>query len=286
MHTIELKNGKQLAYRDQGHGPVMLLVHGWGVSGDLFDDQVRGLSDRFRLVVPDLPGHGASGDYPDDAEFSSLADAIAEIIEKLQLKSVCLVGWSLGAMISWDLLSRYKDLDISGLVTIDMVPRLLNNGDWLFGLRAGLDHHAFDRDIEMILDDWPAYTELLAPRWLGPGAGDALPELLARVKAAASTNQARSMANIWKQLVEQDFSSDLAKIDVPALVIMCGQSSLYEVPAGDWIVKQMPTARLEVFPESGHAPHLDQPQRFNKLLANFTSNQIAQSAAKHGNHRK
>jgi pimeloyl-ACP methyl ester carboxylesterase len=285
MHTIDLKNGKQLAYRDQGQGPVMLLVHGWGVSGDLFDEQVQGLSGRFRMVVPDLPGHGASGTYPDDAQFSSLADAIAQLIENLRLESVCLVGWSLGAMVCWDLLSRYKDLDVSSLVTIDMVPRLLNDGDWLFGLRTGLNHHAFDRDIEMILEDWPAYTELLAPRWLGPGAGDALPELLARVKAAASSNQARSMANIWGQLVEQDLSPELAKIHVPALVIMGGQSALYEVPAGDWIVKQMPTASLEVFPESGHAPHLDQPQRFNELLANFASNQLTQSAGNYGNHR-
>ncbi len=272
MQTIDLADGNQLAYRDQGSGPVMVLVHGWGVSGELFDDQLQGLSDRFRVVVPDLPGHGASSEFATDAEFSSLADAVAELIRQLKLDSACLVGWSLGALVAWDVLNRHRDLKISGLVTIDMVPRVLNDGDWQYGLREGEDYHAFDRDIEMILEDWPAYTDLLAPRWLGLGAGKSLPDLLLRVKAAAQSNQPDSMANIWRLLVEQDLRPALGEIQLPTLVITGGQSALYAVPAGEWLVEHMPSARLEVFEDSGHAPHLDQPQRFNQLLAEFTLN--------------
>lgn len=272
MQTIDLADGNQLAYRDQGSGPVMVLVHGWGVSGELFDDQLQGLSDRFRVVVPDLPGHGASSEFATDAEFSSLADAVAELIRQLKLDSACLVGWSLGALVAWDVLNRHRDLKISGLVTIDMVPRVLNDGDWQYGLREGEDYHAFDRDIEMILEDWPAYTDLLAPRWLGLGAGKSLSDLLLRVKAAAQSNQPDSMANIWRLLVEQDLRPALGEIQLPTLVITGGQSALYAVPAGEWLVEHMPSARLEVFEDSGHAPHLDQPQRFNQLLAEFTLN--------------
>jgi pimeloyl-[acyl-carrier protein] methyl ester esterase len=282
MHTIELDNGSRLAYRDSGKGPVMVLVHGWGVSGELFENQLQSLSGQFRVVVPDLPGHGASTPFPESGEFSDLADAIAALIRKLHLQSVCLVGWSLGAMVCWDLLDRHPELDIRGLVTIDMVPRLLNDSHWVFGLRAGSDFHAFDRDIELILSDWHAYADLLAPRWLGPGVGEALPGLLARVKGAAQNNQPASMARIWKLLVEQDFRAALENIQVPTLVIMGGQSSLYDVPAGEWIVGQMPTAKLEVFQNSGHAPHLDQPQRFNSLLAEFALTINQSSAGTHG----
>jgi pimeloyl-[acyl-carrier protein] methyl ester esterase len=285
MHTIELTNGFRLAYRDQGQGPVMVLVHGWGVSGELFDDQLRDLSDRFRVVVPDLPGHGASSEFPEDAGFSILADSIAQLIGELGLANTCLVGWSLGAMVCWDLLDRYPGLDIIGLVTIDMVPRLLNDSKWVYGLREGTDFHAFDRDIEMILSDWHAYADLLAPRWLGPGAGDALPGLLARVKGAAEANQPACMARIWSLLVEQDFRSALERISVPTLVIMGGRSSLYDVPAGQWIVGHMPIAKLEIFQDSGHAPHLDQPQRFNQQLAEFTLNLNENTAGIHGIHQ-
>ncbi|HET6564257.1 MAG TPA: alpha/beta hydrolase [Xanthomonadales bacterium] len=276
MHTIELKNGSRLAYRDQGEGPAILLVHGWGVSGELFDEQLSELSGRFRIIVPDLPGHGASSLLPENAGFSDLADALAELLRQLSLDAVCLVGWSLGAMVCWDLLNRHSGLGVNGLVTIDMVPRLLNDSDWQFGLREGTDYHAFDRDIELILSDWPAYTDMLAPRWLGAMPGSALPGLLERVKVSARSNQAQSMANIWKLLVEQDQRSALSNIQQPTLVVMGGQSSLYDVPAGEWIVSQMPRARLEIFRESGHAPNLDQPTRFNQLLADFTSTLNAQ----------
>jgi pimeloyl-ACP methyl ester carboxylesterase len=285
MHTIELRNGSRLAYRDHGEGPVMLLVHGWGVSGDLFAEQIAALSGQFRVIVPDLPGHGASGALAEDATFSELADALAELISQLELRAVCLVGWSLGAMVSWDLLGRRPDLDIRGLVTIDMVPCLLNDSQWVYGLRQGQDHHAFDRDIELILGDWFAYADMLAPRWLGVRAGNELPQQLQRVKTSARSNQPQSMAQIWKLLVEQDQRSTLARIRQPALVIMGGQSSLYEVPAGAWIVSQMPDARLQIFPESGHAPNLDQPERFNRVLAEFASALNTQSADTNGIHK-
>jgi pimeloyl-[acyl-carrier protein] methyl ester esterase len=187
--------------------------------------------------------------------------------------------------VAWDVLHRHQDLNFSGLVTIDMVPRVLNDSGWQYGLREGEDYHAFDHDIEMILDDWLAYTDLLAPRWLGLGAGKALPDLLLRVKAAARSNQPDSMANIWRLLVEQDLRPALGDIQLPTLVITGGQSALYDVPAGEWLVEHMPSARLEVFEDSGHAPHLDQPQRFNQLLAEFTSNINEHTAGIHGTHK-
>ena len=92
MHTIELRNGARLAYRDHGEGPVILLVHGWGVSGELFSEQVSALSGRFRVVVPDLPGHGASDALPANAKFSALSQALGELVSQLKLADVCLVG--------------------------------------------------------------------------------------------------------------------------------------------------------------------------------------------------
>lgn len=269
MHTIELRNGSRLAYRDHGKGPVMLLVHGWGVSGELFDEQVSALAGRFRLVVPDLPGHGASGEFTAGSAFASLADSLAELIATLKLDRICLLGWSLGAMVAWDLLQRHPESDIAALVTVDMVPRLLNDAEWTFGLRAGTDHHAFDREIELIETDWPAYVELLAPRLSNPTAAGSAPSLMTRIKHSAINNHAASMARIWSLMVEQDFRTFLPKISIPTLVVSGRQSALYRVPAGEWVAGQIPAARFELFTRSGHAPHLDEPQRFNQLLADF-----------------
>jgi pimeloyl-ACP methyl ester carboxylesterase len=159
--ALKRTSDNQLAYREAGLAedsapdtqPSILLVHGWGVSGALFETQLEALSGGFRVVAPDLPGHGASAPVPPEAEFGWLADSLAMLIADLRMSEVCLVGWSLGAMVAWDLLSRYSDVPVRRLVTIDMVPRLLNDPAWSYGLRAGSDHHVFDRNIQWMLDD-------------------------------------------------------------------------------------------------------------------------------------
>ncbi len=269
MHTIELRNGSRLAYRDHGKGPVMLLVHGWGVSGELFEPQLSGLSDRFRVIAPDLPGHGASSEFPPDEPFGFLADAVFELIQKLGLQSVCLVGWSMGAMVAWDLLDRFPHSGVSSLVTIDMVPKILNDELWRFGLRDGQDYHAFDREIGMALTDWDAYIDLLAPQIVNPEEEKLRHEMLRKIKDSSANNHPPSMVTIWTKLVEQDFRAKLQNINIPTLVISGGQSALYSVAASEWVAGQISAARFEVFERSGHAPQLDDPQRFNQLLADF-----------------
>ncbi len=263
----------------------MLLVHGWGVSGELFRDQLENLSDRFRVIAPDLPGHGSSGHFSDEASFSDLADSIVELIQELGLDSICLVGWSLGALVVWDLMDRYPELPISSMATIDMVPRLLNGDDWIYGLRDGSDYHAFDRDIEIMLDNWPAYAELLATRLVEPMTEQTLPDLLPWIRRIVLANDPRSMATIWKRMVEQDLRHVLPEITQPVLVIAGAKSKLYGIPAGEWVAGQMYAARLEVFADSGHAPQLDEPLRFNQLLEEFISTCITHTTGHTGNQK-
>ena len=270
--TLKRTCDKQLSYRDEGPrdgaAPTMLLVHGWGVSGALFEEQIKGLSSRFRVVVPDLPGHGSSAAWPRGAPFAHLADRLAELVDELELRDICLVGWSLGALAAWDLLSRHAEVEVSGLVTIDMVPRLLNDDGWPHGLRAGRDHRVFARQIELMRTDWPRCVALFVPR-IFAAAAPRRGQLIGRAGAVALRNEAQSMASVWQLMVEQDFRAVLPGIRLPALVVAGEQSQLYGVAAAEWIAAQVPHAQLAVFGGSGHAPHLEQPEEFNQTLSDF-----------------
>ncbi len=220
------------------------------------------------MVAPDLPGHGDSAAFSDADDFSLLADSLAGLLTELDLDRVCLVGWSLGALVAWDLLQRHPEVPIDSLVTIDMVPRLLNDDSWHFGLREGADHHVFDRHIEWMTQDWPSYTELFVSR-IFAADGSARSELRQRVIDLARRNDPLSMAAIWKRMVEQDLRTGLAGIRQPTLVVAGRKSQIYGEAAAQWIVRQVARAQLVVFGDSGHAPHLEQPQIFNRLLAEF-----------------
>lgn len=273
IRALKRTSDNQLAYRDSGpdadaRGSI-LLVHGWGVSGALFEGQLAALAPGFRVVAPDLPGHGDSAAFPRGAGFGWLAESVAALVAELQLREIVLVGWSLGAMVAWDLLLRHPGLPVKKLVTIDMVPRLLNDADWSYGLREGHDHHVFDRNIRWMLDDWAGYTALFVPRIFARGGSARERGLLAQTQGVAQRNNPHNMARIWSLMVEQDFRRDIQQIRVPTLVVSGALSQLYGQPAGDWIVQRMPCAMPVLFGASGHAPHLEEPDTFNRALSAF-----------------
>jgi len=257
MTTLRQSSNTQLAYRDTGGGRPILLVHGWGVSGALFEAQWRELASSFRVVVPDLPGHGASGAFPARASFA-----------ELRLGRVLLVGWSLGAMVAWDLVRRRR-LAVAGLVTIDMLPQLLSEPGWPHELRGATDRAALVRDVPAMRADWPAYAASFVPRIVAPATAAAHPDLLARIVAVAQASDADSMANIWLRMADQDFRAVPGAVDVPARVVAGAHSDLYSVAASRWVAEQLPHGRLEVFERSGHAPQLEEADRFNSMLSAF-----------------
>jgi pimeloyl-ACP methyl ester carboxylesterase len=102
--------------------PPILLVHGWSQHSLSWMKQTGGaLAERFRLIVPDLRGHGAS-DKPDDAACydnpQPWADDVAAVIEALALERPVLVGWSMGGWVCCDYLGAHGDAAIAGLVLV------------------------------------------------------------------------------------------------------------------------------------------------------------------------
>ncbi len=276
MKTIQCSPGTSIAYRDEGLGTPILLVHGWGVSGALFKAQFDGLSDRYRLLAPDLPGHGASGVFPANGSFAVLADNIAALVTALDLKQVILVGWSMGAMICWDLLSRHPDLDIQGLVTIDMVPRLLSEPDWPHGLRSGSGIHVFAPHVEAMNRNWPEFAAQFVQLMFSSLPGAPIQELVDGSCQVALTNDPGSLAQIWMRMAEQDFRKILPGIAIPVLVVAGQHSRLYKVAAIEWTAAQIPQAELIKFSRSGHAPHMEEPACFNHMLSQFVDRIIPQ----------
>lgn len=103
------RRGVRLRVFTGGHGPPLLLLHGYGGAAWNFDELARRLPRR-RLVVPDLPGHGGSSALPASRTLAGYADAVAGLCDALETDAVDVVGHSLGGVVGLRLAARRPEL--------------------------------------------------------------------------------------------------------------------------------------------------------------------------------
>jgi pimeloyl-ACP methyl ester carboxylesterase len=85
------------------------------------------------------------------------------------------------------------------------------------------------------------------------------------------------MANLWHALVRADYVETVQQLDIPTLITYGALSQIYTEDAAVWVDEHMPNSRRACFAESGHAPHLEEPQRFNQTLVAFADELEQQS---------
>lgn len=243
----------------------LVFLHGWTMEGAIFDDVVRRLEDRFDCYAPDLPGHGAAlGDYPPDID--GAAAFLAAYLERETLKSPILVGWSLGAMVAWQLARRLPDLDLGGLAIVDMSPKTVNDESWQLGIR-GFDAARNEKALALMQADWHAYAPRINVGMYAEGSEAPHPETLAIIRRQSPG----AMAAMWGSLCEADAREVLAMLRCPTLVINGARSRIYPAETAAYIARASKQSRIAVMEASGHSPHLEEPARFAEILADWAT---------------
>ena len=277
MGTLQLNGGGTLEFDDQGNGPAMVFLHGWSLGKEAFGRQRRALSDRYRIVVPDMRGHGNSTAFGSGDGIDTLAGDLERLLVELDLTDVILVGWSMGALVAWQTVEGPQRGRIRGIVTIDMVPRVLNGEGWQHGLRAGTHLYDVDIDLTKMRDDWRAFTRAYVPMVFAGGESIERSELINEMLELVADNDLESMTNLWHALVHADFVDTVQRLEVPTLITYGALSQIYTEEAAAWMDEHMPLSRRLCFAESGHAPHLEEPEEFNQALVDFAGELEQQS---------
>jgi len=277
-------DGARIAYRDEGEGRPLVLLHGLMAHGGFFSGQDP-LADNFRLIRIDLRGHGesagpadaAAAEAPARPTVEQMAADVAELAERLGLEDAIGIGWSMGATVLWHVLTGPAARRFAGAVVIDMTARVLNDAEWDLGLSA----EACDARSAAIRDDFERFAAdagqgiFAAPVENGPF--DAAPGVAqGRLRDLAdwasfefARNDPATIAALWASLVRQDVRALLERIEHPTLVVHGARSRLYGDDTADHLVAALPHARAERFDRSGHAPHLEQPELFNRTVTEF-----------------
>jgi non-heme chloroperoxidase len=161
MSTFVTKDGTEIFYKDWSEGQPIVFSHGWPLSSDAWDAQLLFFGQNgFRVIAHDRRGHGRSAQTWNGNDMDTYADDLAQLIEKLNLKQVVMVGHSTGGGEVARYIGRHGNARIAKAVLLGAVPPLMlktasNPGglplEVFDGIRAGVakDHAQFWKDLSL-----------------------------------------------------------------------------------------------------------------------------------------
>lgn len=119
--TAISSDGVEISYHKKGKGkPALVFVHGWTNNKSIWDAQVAHFSEKYKVVTIDLAGHGASGYNRNKWSMTAFGDDVVDVIHKLKLKQVVLVGFSLGGPVTIEVANKVPGL-IDGVMLVDAI---------------------------------------------------------------------------------------------------------------------------------------------------------------------
>ncbi|WP_152599493.1 alpha/beta fold hydrolase [Hoeflea sp. BAL378] len=243
----------------------LVLLHGWTMRGAIFDDLIARLPASLVCHAPDLPGHGALADR--EPSLAACAQSVADLIETHDLDDVLLVGWSMGAAVAWRFLAEFGADRIAGLVTVDMSPKLGSGPDWPHGL-IGQSEADLAATTERMIADWRGMSEAIATTMFGSREGAAGYSRQAALEQILANDPERMIA-MWQAMTAMDYRPLIGRIGCPLLAACGARSRVYPASAAQWLAATASRGEMHVFAESGHSPHLEEPQAFADRLVEF-----------------
>jgi pimeloyl-ACP methyl ester carboxylesterase len=244
-------------------GRPIVFIHGFTQNSLTWDRQFASLAERFHLIAYDLRGHGSSDKPLEAAKYtdSSLwAEDLAAVIRTRNLERPVLVGWSYGGYVIADYVRKFGDNGLGGLVFLGAATK--NGTDeataFLTEEVLGIFGDVLSPDLRSSLDATRTLTRMFAGRKTGAWE-------IAFGSAMMVPPEVR--LGMFSRVLDND--DVLARIRVPTLVVHGASDRLVKVSSGEHIAQTVPGAKLLVYSGAGHAPHLDDPARFNRDLAEF-----------------
>lgn len=263
MATFRTRDGVEIYYKDWGKGQPVVFSHGWPLSADSWESQMFHLANNgFRVIAHDRRGHGRSSQPWDGNDMDHYADDLAELIEKLDLKDVILIGFSTGGGEVARYVGRHGTARVAKLSLVSAVPPLMlkthDNPEGLpietfDGIRAG-----------SVADRSQLYKDIASGPFFGfnrPGAKVSQGAIDSFWRQGMQGGHKNTYDSI-KAFSETDFREDLKKFDVPTLIVHGDDDQIVPIgAAGLASAKIVKNAELKVYAGAPHGitdTHKDQ----------------------------
>ncbi|NIF22113.1 alpha/beta fold hydrolase [Candidatus Pantoea multigeneris] len=218
MSTIKTQDGTQIYYKDWGKGQPVLFSHGWPLDADMWDSQLNFLAENgYRVIAFDRRGFGRSEQPWEGYNYDTFASDINDLITALDLNDVTLVGFSMGGGDVSRYIGTYGTARVKALALLGAVTPI-------FGKTAdhpeGVDMSVFDGIKAGLRKDRAQFIKDFATPFYGTNAGQTVSEgALTQTLNIALLASLKGTLDCVTAFAETDFRPDMAKVDVPTLII-------------------------------------------------------------------
>lgn len=258
--TVSRPDGARIHYEVSGQGTPMLLIHGYPLSGELFAKNREALSKQFKVITIDQRGFGQSRTPNNEASVQTYADDALAVLDELKVDKAVIGGMSMGGPVVLEMYRQAPDR-FAGMMLIDTTAKPANPAE------AGL---------------WNGIAEVVKQKGVG-----ALPPMLTkdmftgetRVKNKPEVETLKTIVNKASKeaalagahvlATRPDSQSTLGKIQVPTLVLVGLEDTIYPVAMSKDMQQAIPNATLKTIDGAAHAAVLERPDAVNTAILDW-----------------
>ncbi len=250
---------KKIVYRAAGIGKPVILVHGFGEDGNVWNQQAEYLKNNFMVIIPDLPGSGES-EIIDDMSMEGMAEVIHSIIHEENIEACPVIGHSMGGYITLALVEKYYNhVSAFGLFHSSA---FADSEEKIATRRKGIafikEHGAFE------------FLKTATPNLFAQTTKDERPALIAELIASLSSFSREALVSYYEAMIQRpDRTEILRKATVPVLFAMGKYDNA--IPLADGLKQcHLPEkSYIHILQQSGHMGMLEETEKTNLLLEKF-----------------
>ena len=268
-------HGDEIAFFQDGSGPVLLLIHGMAGSSNTWEAVIPELAKHFTVVAPDLIGHGDSAKAKADYSLGGYATGLRDLMLRLGHERFTIVGQSFGGGVALQFTHQFPEMcerlvlvgsgglgpEVNAILKVLSVP----GAGWLLvaGCRA-----AFHRAARRV------------GRWLGKlgvRSSPVMEEISRSYGSLTDPATRRSFLHTLRSVIDSRGQRVSASAflylgaDVPSLIVWGDADPIIPVAHAHAAREHLPHAQLEIFPGVGHFPHCEAPERFARVVLDFVA---------------